>query len=204
MKLSSCFSDISAPATLNQCARASSDARPQRRLGRAEERDPVRALALRQEAQQDRNTIAGQELHPDAGQRAGGDEEAGVVLVARGRGANSLPPSHGTCTPAPGPSTGAWPGRRSTWHPAPTSLSAGIPTPLLSPFLLLPPLILALPHHTAHQQVTSRHIISQNRCEEVSPRSFSGIFLATYTKCSPRVGFLKEFSPILGLSTCTM
>ena len=197
MKLASHFSDISAPATLNQCARASSDARSQRRLGRAEERDPLRALALRQEAQQDRNTVAGQELHPDAGQRAGGDEEAGVVLVARSRGAHSLPPSHSTYTPALGPSKGAWPGRRpwrSTRHPAPASLSAGVPTSLLSPLLLLPPLLLALPDYTTHQQVTSRHIIRQNRCEGVSPpRSFLGIFLAACTKCSPRACFLKGF-----------
>ena len=164
--------NISAPATLNKCSRTLSDAQPQRCPGRAEESDPQCTLTLcraAQQAHQDRYTLFGQELHPDAGQRAGGDEKAGVVPVAHGRGAHTLPPCDSTCTPALGPSEGARTGRRpwrSTGHPAPTSLPAGIPPSIISPILLLPPLLLALPYYTTHQQVTSRHIISQNRCEE--------------------------------------
>ena len=105
------LSHPSAPATLNQRERASPDARPQRRSGRAQERDPLRALALRQETQQDRNPVAGQELHPDAGQRAGGDEEVGVVLVPRSWGADPLPASHSPCAPAPGTAEGTWSGQ---------------------------------------------------------------------------------------------
>ena len=180
------FSVPSAPAPLNQCSRASPDARPQRRVGRAEERDPVCALTLRQEAEQDRHPLAGQELHPDAGQRAGGDEEAGVVLVARGGGAHTMPPCDSSCTSASGPSEGARTGRRSERHPASPSLPVGIPPSILSAILFLPPLLLAITYYTTHQQVTSRHIISQNRCEGefecFTKQHFFRIFLAKCTK----------------------
>ena len=167
--------NISAPATLNKCSRTLSDAQPQRCPGRAEESDPQCTLTLcraAQQAHQDRYTLFGQELHPDAGQHVGGDEEAGVVLVACSRGARSMPPSHGTCTPALGPSMqwelglGGGPGDpRDTLPPHLFQLA-------FPPILLLP----ALPHHTTHQHVTSRHLISQNRCEDVSPRSFLQFF----------------------------
>ena len=157
--------NISAPATLNKCSRTLSDAQPQRCPGRAEESDPQCTLTLcraAQQAHQDRYTFFGQELHPDAGQRAGGDEEAGVLLVPRGRGADPLPPCHRPCPLATCSSERTWPWQpwRPSGHVSSPPVPIGVPPTLLLAVLLHLALHLALAH-TSYQQVASRHIIRQ-------------------------------------------
>ena len=157
IKLSNQFSGFEEPqgtsfsgaALVHQRQGAAEDARPQRRDGRAEGRHPLRPLALSQEAQQDRDTSTGQELHPDAGQRPRGDEEAGhLSLSPRG---SAAPRASWSCAPrarAPAPSVPSQPRRvRGPYPPLPPP-QARLPPSLLPPAApllsasLLPPAFL--------------------------------------------------------------
>lgn len=106
--------------TENQQPGAQANARPQRRPGRAPRSDSVRHGAVGKETVEDRHAAPRQELHPDAAELRGGNEEAPGrrVPLSRTQGGNRVPtrgPNRGS--PRPGGSRALRSSSASSWRP---------------------------------------------------------------------------------------
>ena len=128
-------SSVSGPTVVYKRQGKKTDAWLEWRHGRSPLSNSLRTFSFCPEAEQDRDAAAGEELHLDAGQRPGGDEEAG-----------DLPVPHGGCSharPARGPGPGSSPSlpAQPWWlrtPDTPAGQSSHLLHPPLSPLLRSP------------------------------------------------------------------
>ena len=125
-------SSVSGPTVVYKRQGKKTDAWLEWRHGRSPLSYSLRTFSFSPEAEQDRDAAAGEELHLDARQRPGGDEEAGDLPVPHSRGAPACP----ALGPRPGspPSLPTQP-RVSVCPPAPAGQSSHLLHPSLSPLL---------------------------------------------------------------------